>query len=439
MIGLKKYKMDLKEQLITSYTSLENSTTHPHLLKLRKEAIKTFKEKGFPTIHDEEWKYTSLRNVLKTSYKVFSHTNSIDKTLVSKYLLDDLESYTLVFVNGIFSPDFSTILEEDIVIQNISSALKDTHYQNIISNHLGSITSKKDSFSALNTSYAKEGLFVYVPKGKIVNKTVQVLYLYMENTFNQPRNLIVAEDCTEIKIFEQHKTISESAVFTNAVTEIVVGKEAHVQYYKIQNDQETSSLVDNTFIAHEEKSTVSVYTFSFNGNIVRNNLNFYHKGEFLESNMYGISFLKGDTLVDNHTLIKHQVPNCESNELYKSIYDENSKGVFNGKVLVNKIAQKTNAYQQNDNVLLSENASIDTKPQLEIFADDVLCSHGCTVGQLDETGLFYLRQRGIPEKEAKALLLFAFTSEVMEKVTVDPIKNHVNKIISERLHVDLEF
>ncbi len=431
--------MDLKEQLITSYTASENTVNNSHLLKLRENAIGIFKEKGFPTVKNEEWKYTNLRNVLKSSYDVFSSNTSVDKTIVEAHLLNDLDGHTMVFVNGIFSPDFSTINEEGFVVTNLASALEDNQYQEIITKHLGSVAPKEDTFSALNTSYTKEGLFVHVPKGKIVEKVIQVLYLYTENTFNQPRNLIVVEDRAEVKIFEQHKTISESTVFTNAVTEMIVGKEAHPKYYKIQNDKETSSLVDNTFISHDEKSTATVFTFSFNGNIVRNNLNFYHKGEYLESNMYGVSFLQGNTLVDNHTLIDHSVPNCESNELYKSIYDGKSRGVFNGKVLVDKIAQKTNAYQQNDNVLLSENASVDTKPQLEIFADDVLCSHGCTVGQLDETGMFYLRQRGIPEKEARALLLFAFTSEVMEKVTVAPIKNYVNKIIAERLQVDLEF
>ncbi len=431
--------MDLKEQLITSYTASQNAIHNTHLLELRKEAIAVFKEKGFPTIKDEEWKYTNLKSVLKTPYELFSKNNAIDKTLVEKHLLNDLDSYTMVFVNGIFSPSFSTVNAENFIIINLALALQNDQYQDIILKYLGSVVPKEDHFSALNTSYAKEGLFVYVPKGKVVDKMIQVLYLYTENTFNQPRNLIVVEDQAEVKIMEQHKTLSENAVFTNTVTEMVVGKEAHSHYYKIQNDKETASLIDNTFVAHEEKSTVSVYTFSFNGNIIRNNLNFYHKGEYLESNMYGVNFLEGNTLVDNHTLIGHRVPNCESNELYKSIYDGNTKGVFNGKVLVDKEAQKTNAYQQNDNVLLSKNASIDTKPQLEIFADDVLCSHGCTVGQLDETGMFYLRQRGIPEKEARALLLFAFTSEVMEKVTVEPIKNYVNKIIAKRLQVDLEF
>ncbi len=431
--------MDLKEQLITSFSASENNVSNAHLTKLRTEAIEIFKENGFPKVKDEEWKYTNLRSVLKASYEVFSNTTTIDKEIIENHLINDLDAYTMVFVNGVFAKEFSTVNEEDFVVTNLASALEDTRYQDIISQHLGTVAPKNDTFSALNTAYTKEGLFIHVPKGKVVEKVIQVLYLYTENTFNQPRNLVVVGDRAEVKIFEQHKTIGGSDIFTNAVTEMVVGKEAHPKYYKIQNDKVTSSLVDNTFIAHDAKSTPSVYTFSFNGNVVRNNLNFYHKGEYLESNMYGVSFLQGESLVDNHTLIDHSVPNCESNQLYKSIYDGNSKGVFNGKVLVDKIAQKTNAYQQNDNVLLSENASVDTKPQLEIFADDVLCSHGCTVGQLDETGMFYLKQRGIPEKEARALLLFAFTSEVMEKVTVEPIKRYVNKIIAERLNVDLEF
>ncbi|MFV0237640.1 MAG: Fe-S cluster assembly protein SufD, partial [Flavobacteriales bacterium] len=177
--------MNLKEQLITSYTTSENATDNPHLLKLRKEAIGIFKEKGFPTIKDEEWKYTNLRDILNSSYEVFSKNNSVDKTTVENHLLQDLDSYTMVFVNGIFSSDFSTINEEDFTVTHLASALKNTRYQEIISKHLGSVAPKEDTLSALNTSYTKEGLFVHIPKGKIVEKVIQVLYLYTENTFNQ--------------------------------------------------------------------------------------------------------------------------------------------------------------------------------------------------------------------------------------------------------------
>lgn len=431
--------MSLKEQLISSYTSPENAIQNPHLIALRKEAIEVFKAQGFPTTKDEEWKYTNLRKVLRLPYKLFPKEETVRQETISKYLIKGLDSCLIVFINGIYAEEFSTLDKNDFVLKNLSSAMNEDKYSEIISAHLGKVAPKDNGMVSLNTSYAKEGIFVYIPKGKAAKKIVQVLYLYTESSFNQPRNLIVLEDQSEVKIVERHQTVNEEPTFTNAVTEIVVGKESYLHYYKIQTDKKNASLVDSTFISQKEKSNATVFTFSFSGKLVRNNLNFYHQGEHLESNMYGITFLQNETLVDHHTLIEHRKPNCESRELYKSIYDEFSKGVFNGKVLVDKIAQKTNAYQQNDNVLLSENVSVDTKPQLEIFADDVLCSHGCTVGQLDESGMFYLRQRGIPEREARALLLFAFTSEIMEKVSIPPIKYHINKIISERLGVSLEF
>ena len=228
-------------------------------------------------------------------------------------------------------------------------------------------------------------------------------------------------------------------MFTNSVTEIFAGKDANVDYYKVQNDEPTASLVDNTYISQKDNSVVRVHTFSLGGKLIRNNLNFYQNGERIDSTLKGVTILGDKQHVDHHTLVHHAQPNCESHQDYKGIFGDSSTGVFNGKIIVDKIAQKTDAFQQNNNILLSDKSTINSKPQLEIFADDVKCSHGCTIGQLDEEALFYLRSRGIPKKEAKALLMYAFANNVLESVRIPELKARINKIIADKLGVRMGF
>jgi Fe-S cluster assembly protein SufD len=212
-----------------------------------------------------------------------------------------------------------------------------------------------------------------------------------------------------------------------------------MDYYKLQNDLESASLIDNTYIIQEKNSHASVHTFSLGGKLTRNNLNYFHKGEHILSTLKGVTILKGKQHVDHATLVHHAQPNCESHQDYKGIFSERSEGVFNGQILVDKIAQKTNAFQQNNNILLDDKATVNTKPQLEIYADDVKCSHGCTIGQLDEEALFYLRSRGIPKKEAKALLTYAFANNVLESVQLPSLKKRINNQIAKKLGVSLGF
>jgi len=228
-------------------------------------------------------------------------------------------------------------------------------------------------------------------------------------------------------------------VLTNSVTEIFAAKSARVDYYKVQNDRESASLIDNTYIDQKDTSNVSVHTFSFGGKLTRNNLNYYQDGEHIDSTLKGVTILGEKQHVDHHTLVHHAQPNCESHQDYKGIFGEKSTGVFNGKIIVDKIAQKTNAFQQNNNILISDQATINTKPQLEIFADDVRCSHGCTIGQLDEDALFYLQSRGIPKKEATALLMYAFANNVLESVRIPELKVRINKLIAQKLGVRVGF
>jgi Fe-S cluster assembly protein SufD len=250
---------------------------------------------------------------------------------------------------------------------------------------------------------------------------------------------VVVEENAELQVIERHQSLTENEVLTNSVTEIFAGRNAIVDYYKVQNNTETASLIDNTYISQKDKSAVKVHTFSFGGKLTRNNLNFYQNGEYIDSTLKGVTILGARQHVDHHTLVHHLQPNCESHQDYKGIFGENSTGVFNGKIIVDKIAQKTNAFQQNNNILISDKATINTKPQLEIFADDVKCSHGCTIGQLDEEALFYLQTRGIPKKEASALLMYAFANNVLESVRIPELKKRINKLIAYKLGVRLGF
>jgi len=323
----------------------------------------------------------------------------------------------------------------------MSSALTKPKYRLIIENYFNKIATK-DGLSSLNTAFSAEGAYIHIPKNKLVEKPIQILHFSTGNEsalMLQPRNLVVVDENSHVQIIERHQSLTENPILTNSVTEVFANKRAIVDYYKIQNDRQSASLIDNTYINQKQESIAKVHTFSFGGKLTRNNLNFFQNGERIDSTMKGITIIGDKQHVDHNTLVHHIEPNCESHQDYKGIFDDGATGVFNGKVVVEKEAQKTNAFQANNNILVSDKASINTKPQLEIFADDVKCSHGCTIGQLDESALFYLRSRGIPEKEAKALLMFAFSNNVLDSVKIPEIKTRITKIIANKLGVDIGF
>lgn len=409
---------------------------------LKNEAFKVFEQKGFPKKKDEEWKYTNILPLLKTDYVLNAETeSSLSVENIKEFLVPGLDSYTVVFVNGIFNEDLSDVIHEDGKIAHLSFILEREEYKDIVARYFGKVAVSGEGLISLNTAFAQEGAFIHIPAHTIVSKPVQVLFLStgQSEIMYQPRNLIVIEDNAQVQIIERHHTLNEKANLTNVVSEIYVGKNSFLDYYKIQNDAHEASLIDHTFIEQERDSKVDVCTFSFGGKLTRNNLNFIQNGENCNSSLNGITVISGKQHVDHHTMVKHNYPYCESHELYKGIYGQQSHGVFNGKVIVAPEAQKLNAFQQNNNILLSDEAEIDTKPQLEIFADDVKCSHGCTVGQLDEEALFYMQQRGIPTKEAKALLLFAFAADVMEHVQIVEISTFIKQLIASKLEVHLDF
>ena len=437
--------MSLSEKLLSSFLAFEldiniQSPVHSE----RTKALKEFEKLGgFPTKKNEAWKYTSLKNVIKQDYTIFSKKkNVLEFKSVKNYFLDNTETYKLVFVDGFFDPFLSQTSHDGLDICILSAALTKPVYSNIISKYFNTSINQDDSLSQLNTAFSKEGVYIHIPKNKILDKPVEILHFATGNEASlmlQPRNLIVIENNAQAEIIETHQSLTNNPIFTNCVTEIFVGLNAHLDYYKIQNDNLNSSLIDNTYISQDQNSTAKVHTFSFGGKLTRNNLNYFQKGSYVNSTMKGITIIDDNQLVDHHTLVDHAKPNCESHQDYKGIYSGKSTGVFNGKIVVDKIAQKTNAFQQNNNILLNDKSTINSKPQLEIFADDVKCSHGCTIGQLDKDALFYLRARGIPKKEAKALLTYAFANNVLESVNIPSVKSRIKKIIAKKLGVDLEF
>ncbi|NER17043.1 Fe-S cluster assembly protein SufD [Spongiivirga citrea] len=435
--------MSLKDKLVSSFIAFENQIdVDAPVHNVRTEAMKRFEEEGFPNKKQEAWKYTSLNSLLKHDYSVFPKKDSaVAYADVKRYFLHDIDTYKIVFVDGIYSSHLSETTHDGIDVCLMSSALTKDMYRPIIDNYFDKIA-EKDGLSSLNTAFSKEGAYIYIPKNKLANKPIEVVFFSTGNESSlmlQPRNLIVVEENSQVQIIERHQSLTDNPVLTNSVTEIFADKRAIVDYYKIQNDNSNASLIDNTYIEQQRESNCSVHTFSFGGNLTRNNLNFYQKGEHIDSTLKGVTIIKGKQHVDHNTLVHHIEPNCESHQDYKGIFADRSTGVFNGKVVVEKEAQKTNAFQANNNILIDDKASINTKPQLEIFADDVKCSHGCTIGQLDDSALFYMKTRGIPEKEARALLMYAFSNNVLASVKIPQLKSRITTLIAKKLGVNIGF
>ncbi|HSR60558.1 MAG TPA: Fe-S cluster assembly protein SufD [Robiginitalea sp.] len=436
--------MDLKDKLLASFMAFENQVDIDNPVhEIRSEAIRIFENKGFPHRRMEAWKYTSLAGLQQVDFSIFpKESQGLEYKDVKRYFLHETDTYKIVFIDGIYSSYLSETTHDGVDICLMSAALNKPMYKPVIELYFNRAASREDSLTNLNTAFTREGAYIYIPKNKAPRKPVEILHLATGNEASlmlQPRNLIVVEENAELQVIERHQSLTTNEVLTNSVTEIFAGQNAIVDYYKVQNDKQSASLIDNTYIDQKKGSQVSVHTFSFGGKLTRNNLNFHQDGQHVNSVLKGVTILGEKQHVDHHTLVHHQQPDSESHQDYKGIFGEQSTGVFNGKIIVDRIAQKTNAFQQNNNLLISDKSSVNTKPQLEIFADDVKCSHGCTVGQLDRDALYYLRTKGIPKREAEALLMYAFANNVLESVRIPALKLRINKLIADKLEVRLGF
>jgi Fe-S cluster assembly protein SufD len=431
--------MNTIETIKERYNQLQSQKSGSVLAPLEQKAFETFNQLGVPTVRHEEWKYTRINSLFNKEFAITTSSFS-EQDFDAIRLPGHEHANELVFVNGIYNASLSVIRSAAIVVQPLQEAAGN-EYKEVVAQHLGhSSQYLKDGINALNTAFAQEGIFIYVKKGKITEHPVYIYNITDARSTGilaQPRSLVYVAEAAQVQLVETFATIGTADSFTNGVMEVVVEKEAVVEYYKIQADESHTSQVSTTHFHQVGKSFIHAVTVSLSGDIIRNNLNMVMDASHSEANMYGLYFLKGNTHVDNHTVVDNKQPNCLSNELYKGIIDDNGTAVFNGKIYVQQDAQKTNAFQSNKNILLSDNATVNTKPQLEIFADDVKCSHGCTIGQLDEEGLFYMRSRGISEKAAKSLLVHAFVVDILAYIKPEPIRNYVDQLISERLEFNI--
>lgn len=424
----------LKDHFKTWEESL-NGERQSNWHKLRQQALTAFESLDFPHTKHEEWKYTNIQKLLKTPF-AFGENHQITAAQVDSVLLPETKANRLVFVNGYYQAQFSEIVSPatQLVVLPLSEAK--VQHAAAFEAYFGKIAkTTEEAFTALNTAFAERGIFVQIPDNQVLENPVYLYFItdtQQASVFVQPRNLFIIGKNAQATFIDKIDTIGENVGFSNGLSEIFLGENAHVQHYKVQQEQAQANHVCTTQVHQPNNSHYYNVTVSLSGGIIRNNLNIELDGQNIESNMFGLYMLKGNTHVDNHSIADHKKPNSVSNELYKGILDEKSTGVFNGKIFVRQDAQKTNAYQQNRNVLLTDTASMNTKPQLEIWADDVKCSHGATTGVLDENALFYMQARGIPMQKARALLIQAFANEIIEKIKLEDLQAYLMELIDAK-------
>lgn len=432
------------DYLEEKFNELQTADSGSALHSIRKEGFNRFNEAGLPTFKNEEWKYTFISNLFKKEYHLSKakEDNTLSESEINSTRLPGFEKANeLFFVNGKYMPSLSTIRssEKQLIILPLEEAAKG-EYKDLVDKHLNkSSLFIKDGIHALNTSFIYGGVFILINKNQVLENPLyfyHILNTKENHTLAQPRSLIYVEKSAKIQLVETYKTFGPMDSFTNEVMEVIVNDNAVLEYYKLQDDSVNASHVGTTHIRQIGKSYAHTVTISLNGGVIRNNIDIIMEAAGNEAHMYGLYLVKGRTHVDNHTLVDNTKPNCFSNEFYKGIIDEHATGIFSGKIYVRPDAQKTNAYQSNKNILLSDTATVNTKPQLEIFADDVKCSHGCTVGKLDEEALFYLRTRGISKESAQSMLLQAFASDVVAQIRPEPLRKYAEELIIGRLAVE---
>lgn len=439
--------LEIKKWYLNNFETFENSLNGEskkpiHLI--RKEAISNFNKLNFPTTHDEDWRFTNIAPLLKYNFEPATQAD-VKAKQIEKFKFKNLKGNVLIFINGHFNPILSIIknsssedsgAQNEIRVGNIADEIKNNSA--VIDKYFGKYANHKEQiFTALSTAFTQDGAFVFIPDNKIVEEPIQILFLTStsgKNIITQPRNLFVAGKNSQASIVERYISLDDGVYFTNVVTEIVAGENSNLEHVKLQEESLKAFHISRTEIDQERASNFSSCSISLGGNIARHDINSHFNDEGSECSLNGLYLLTGNQLYDTHSLIDHAKPHCNSHEHYKGILDDDSRGVFNGKVIVKRDAQKTNAFQENKNIILSSGALVNTKPQLEIFADDVKCSHGATIGQLDEDAMFYLKSRGIGEEKAKAILIHAFASDVVRKIKIEEVRNYLEKILEVRFN-----
>lgn len=442
MTSIKQLESPLSESLAAQYDMLilqnQDSTK-----AYRTEAMEAFRKLGFPSIKNEEWRFTNILPIVKTHYELTAATtvdaaqlNKAKSLIENAYsnLFAEGEVYRLVLINGVFATSLSYLPElKGMHLCEIKEATEQAAFQE----HFGKILNIKDNaFAALNSAMFQDGVFISVEQNVVVEKPVHIIKVILSEQamMQQSRDLFVLGKNAGLNAVESYLTDIAQPVFLNAAAEVVLAENAQFNHYDLQKADANLRIIQRTEAAQKKHSNYSNYTFTLPGaGFVRNNLALHLNDADIESHLYGLYLTADSQLVDNHTEVHHKMPRGESNQLYKGIIMDKSKAVFNGKIFVYEDAQKTNAFQQSNNVLFSEQATVNAKPQLEIFADDVKCSHGTTIGQLNKEALFYLKSRGIGENQAKQLMVKAFAFDVAEKIKIPALRNYVERLIETEM------
>jgi Fe-S cluster assembly protein SufD len=444
-MSLEAVKIESKQKFIEIYQdnidTLKNDA--PEYINIdRQKAFELFKNIGIPDKKNENYKYTDLNKEFDNGYKMYLSPKNIKFQINDIFRCDvpEINTKVILLLNGWYydRENLITELPGGAIIGSFQKAAE--LYPDLVKKHFAQYADmEKEGMVALNTAFVKDGIFLYVPKDVLIEKPIQIINLLMdeEEGFTQHRNLFILEEGSQASVVVCDHTLSTPNFLTNSVSEIFVGQNAGFDYSRMQNEHNGSKQVSHLYFHQERDSRVNANTITLHGGLVRNNVHVLLNGEGCENNTYGLYLTDKGQHIDNYVFMDHAFPNCISNQLFKGVLDDFATGAFNGKVLVRKDAQKTKAFQANNNILLTDDADINTKPQLEIYADDVKCSHGATVGQLDEDAMFYLRARGIPKKEAKLLLMYAFANDVIKAIQVPALQDRIQDLVDKRLRGEL--
>ena len=431
------------ELLMGQFTQFETAATQPKwLAPVRKAGLASFADQGFPTLHDEDWRFTNVAPIAKLNFQLAKEVsvNGAETKLIDESAFAKLSGHRLVFVNGFFCAKLSSLkpVAGGVRIENLSAALaKDSA---LIEKHLGKYAhTASNTFAALNQAFFTDGAFIFVPAGVEVAEPVQLIYISSAKQNGEtilPRNLVIAEANSKLTVVESYISTGNVAYFTNAVTEILAGESARVEHVKLQDEATDAFHIATIAGEFGRTSNVTVHSFALGAKLSRTNIRTKLAGEGLECILNGLYLTRGEQLADHHMIVEHAQPHCASHEYFNGILDDKSKGIFHGRIYVHPIAQKTDAKQTNKNLLLSDDATADTKPQLEIYADDVKCTHGATIGQLNDESIFYLRSRGIGTDTARQMLIHAFAGEIIERIKCEPAREVIDKLVWDRLEAN---
>lgn len=435
-----------KENLLNLYEENKKFISRndtPYASSIRSKGFGNFKNLNLPDRRNELWKNTDLTEVLKQDYTKYLDRTDPGRDLDFMFTCEvhNFKTDQISFLNGwhVKTANEIGLLPEGVIIGSLAEAFQ--NYPELIEKHYGRYAdSGKDLFLAMNTAFARDGLFIYVPDNIILEKPVQMISIinHQESLLLQNRNLVILGKNSHMTLVMCDDSTNQRASFNNSVTEVFLDEGAQFEHYKLQNLNNSSTLLNSTWFHQKAGSKLNTFAITLNGGLIRNYSNVKLNGSFADANVFGLYLVDKKQHVDNRVFVDHAVPDCTSYELFKGILDDEASAVFNGHVMVRRDAQRTNAYQQNRNILLTDKATVNTRPFLEIYADDVKCSHGATVGQLDNEALFYLKSRGICMASARLLLMYAFAAEVIGKMSLDPLMNRVDEMVKQRLRGELQ-